>query len=467
MPRRKPTSFPLVAFRKILPFTSDLRNQHLTHEEYFAPSSGQVFSITTDRLLVCSDNNTRVEAVTQEKTSTELEISRLCCLLVNFRDDDLAETWVQATSSLQWEIPLSFASPDEAIVAIETGGVCSLVLFASEMSEAFLGVLQAFRRNMGTLGAFQMVVCDEPSPYYMAALFEFSIEKIVSTADWAKEAAALTRLVQETLADQNSSEYRTMVLNQLIRTGDQLRIAEIQEKLREAAEYDHLAAFSFGKALEATGDFENAAAAYRQSGGMNKLFRASHNSLGETLMVTGKLEEAQAIFEKLERSNPRDSDRKLQLAAIYIEKGDFETAKKYMKEAAALAPGNPRMVEAKAHMYLRAGKVQEAFQLMDKMSEVGPFFAAKLNEMGIKLSQAGKGKSALALYKKAHSVVRPELRYKISINAALACHRLGEFEMAMEYVTRCEQEYGAPFEKAEKIRQAILKSRQKGVNPAA
>jgi len=94
---------------------------------------------------------------------------------------------------------------------------------------------------------------------------------------------------------------------------------------------------------------------------------------------------------------------------------------------------------------------------MDQMSNVGPFFAAKLNDMGIKLSQAGKGKSALALYQKAHKVVRADLKYKISLNAALACRRLGEYDMGLKYVARCAKEYGSMYPKLAKIKETMLK----------
>ena len=133
----------------------------------------------------------------------------------------------------------------------------------------------------------------------------------------------------------------------------------------------------------------------------------------------------------------------------------------YIESEPCIAPNNPKIPEATAHMFLRAGKIQEAFVLMDKMSEVGPFFAAKLNEFGVKLSQSGKGKSALTFFKKVHGVVRQDLRYKISINAALACLRIGEFDKALEYVNRCEMEFGSPLEKAKKIRQSIIRGKQK------
>lgn len=399
--------------------------------------------------------------MTKNRTTPELDLSALRCLLVNFRADSLASTWTALVKGHDFGMQPVFATPDQAFAEIETGKVCVLVIFASETSEQISEVLRAFRQNMGALAAFQMIVCDELTPHFMSTVFEFSVDKFVKVSNWPAETASLSRMAAEVLANKESTEYRTIILNQLIRRGDKSLITKLQIQLKEVADYDHLGAFSYGKALEATGDFEGAAEAYRQAASLNKHFRASHTSLGEALMVTGKLDEAQTILEKLERSNPRDSDRKLLLAAIYTEKREFEKAEGYLKEAAAMAPDNSKIAEAKAHIYLQTGKIKEAFVLMDSMSDVGPFFATKLNDMGIKLSQAGKGKSALELYAKAHGIVRTNLRYKISINAALACHRLGDLEQALVYLARCEQEYGAPVEKAEKIRQAIITLVQK------
>jgi hypothetical protein len=83
--------------------------------------------------------------------------------------------------------------------------------------------------------------------------------------------------------------------------------------------------------------------------------------------------------------------------------------------------------------------------------------------MGIKLSQANKGKSALALYQKAHTIVKKELRYKVSLNAALACYRLEDFATALKYLDRCEREYGGILDKAAKIRNACKASMKKKI----
>jgi tetratricopeptide (TPR) repeat protein len=377
-----------------------------------------------------------------------------------------AEKWAEKLPTLDCAIEVQVTDLASAAQNLAAGDVVAMAFAANALDESLAGLLRAYRTHVGAISSFQAVICEEPSPEFSAALFEYGIESFIPHATFCEDVAAFTRQIAETLADEKSSEARAVKLTRLIRSGDQTKIETLKTELKSDAGFDHLAAYSFGKSLEAVGEYNEAIDAFKKSSKMNKLFHASSTSLGENLIITGRLDEAKDVFEKLEKTNPNNSDRKLQLATIYTEQGDFERAKGYLKEAARLAPNNPKIAETKAHMYLKAGKVQEAFQLMDNMSEVGPFFAAKLNEMGIKLSQAGKGKSALALYQKAHKVVRPELKYKISMNAALACYRLGEFDKALKYLTRCEKEFGKSYEKLEKIRKTILaaKKKQPGTN---
>ncbi len=397
-------------------------------------------------------------------TNTEQEnapITGVCLLIDGGGVTGLGETWTEALAAQDCATEIEYCTLQDAAKRIAQGDVVGIVLATKEFSPALQLMLRAFKTNVGAIGAFQSVICDEPSPELSAALFEFGVEIFFSVATYPAEVGAFTRNVSEMLRE-NTTERRTVELNRIIRTGDQTKIEQIRKVLSDEAGHDHLAAYSLGKSLEASGDFDKAAQAFKQSSTMNKMFHASSSSLGETLLVTGKLDEAKEVFEKLEKTNAKNSERKLNLATIYTEKGDFETAKAFMKAAATLAPTDPKLNEAKAHMYLKAGKIQEAFQLMDGMSEVGPFFAAKLNEMAVKLSQAGKGKSAIALYKKAHKVVRSELRYKISMNAALACYRMGEFDASLVWLERCEKEYGSAYEKLVKIRKAVQAAKNKG-----
>ncbi len=382
------------------------------------------------------------------------------CLLVDLNLDGLKEKWPELTESVNFPLAISYATAEEVDQMLLTGTVVMMVVFcrASDKSNEVAKLLELFRQRVGPLAHFQAIVCSEPEPNFLADVFEFGIENFVSEEFWPRDIAAQAREVVRILDDENSSEKKIIHLSVSIAKGDQGGIAEAEKGLGDAHEYDYLAAYSKAQALQAIGNFEEAASVFRNAGTMNKHFRPADSKLGENLMVLGRVDEAIKIFEKLEKGNARSAERKATLASAYTEKGDHEKAAALMKEAQALNPSHPKIKETQAQILLATGKAGEAFKMMDQLEEVGPFLAAKLNEMGIKLSQSGKGKSALALYQKAHKVVKKELRYKVSMNAALACYRLNDFNMALKYLARTEKEYGRSLDKVDKIRKACRAS---------
>lgn len=392
----------------------------------------------------------------------------ITALLVDLTDSDLASSWQEKVARADIPYRMECVTGFEAALAqISTSTISPLIIFANDSSPGLTAILRAFQAAFGPMSELQMIVCSDPSPQFMANVFEFGIEQFSANDSWPEEVAALCRLVREKLDDENSAEFKTMQLASAVRSQDAEKIQAAKSALGDLATYDFRAAYASGRASEATGNYDDAIESYRSAGGMNKMFRPTNTSLGEAYLITGKVDEAIAVFQKLDKTNPRDIDRKANLASAFIEKGDLETATKYAQEAESLQPGSSRVAEIKAQVLLCQGKVGDAFALMDQMSDVGPFFASKLNDLGIKLSQAGKGKSALALYQKAHKVVRADLRYKISLNAALACRRLLDYDMALKYVARCAKEYGAMFPKLVKIKETLAKEKLAAEQAAA
>lgn len=390
------------------------------------------------------------------------------CLLVDLNGESLADTWQEATAAAEFACPVRFAAgKDEALQQLATSDVLVMAIFAKQNSPEVSDLLTAFQKHVGCIAEFQAIVCDDPEPKFIASVFEFGIEQFVAFGTWAEELAGVTRHALQLMSDPGSAEAKTVNLCRSIRSADQGAIQKAEAAIGDLAEYDYRAAFAKGKAYEATGEYSKAADVFANAAGMNSMFRPSSTCLGETLLVTGRVDEALAVFQKLEKTNPYNVERKANMAAAYVEKGEFEKAQMYVEAAAKLAPNSSKVLEARAQVLLCTGKIGDAFKLLDGMSDVGPFFAAKLNELGIQLSQAGKGKSALALYQKAHRIVRPELRYKISMNAALACRRLQAWDMALKFLARCEKEYGSTFPKLQKIRESIAAARAQGGAAAA
>jgi tetratricopeptide (TPR) repeat protein len=379
------------------------------------------------------------------------------CLLVDIDLSGLDQTWTEQAEGHAFPLKLSYVTMDEVRPMFETGAVGSMVIFAEKSHPDVMTCLELFKKFVGPLAEFQAIVASDPDPEYMSEVFEYGIEKYFLPENWAPETQALCEHVVTRLSDRDGIESKAIKLNHSIIYGDQSQINQSQDALGDAHSWDYVAAYVKANALQAVGKFNEAAEAFRSSQNMNKMFRQASNGLGESLLVLGKVDEAIEILERLERQNPRHVERKAQLATAYMEKGDKAKAEALLAEAETISPEHPRLLEARAEILLVEGKVGEAFKMMDDLHDVGPFFAAKLNEMGIKLSQQGKGKSAMALYKKAHKIVRHELQYKISLNAALACYRMGEYQIALQYLARTEKEFGGRYEKVDKIRAAIKK----------
>lgn len=379
------------------------------------------------------------------------------CILLDLNNQGLDQSWAELVSGQNYALKINYISMEELAPMLETGTVVAMVLFAEQAKQEVGHCLSLFRKYVGPLPAFQAIVAEDPEPFLISQVFEYGVEECMTQVEWPLQLVDFTQRIADLIDDPSSIEAKALKLNWSIVYGDQGQILQSKEALGEAVNYDYVAAYAKANALQAVGQFGEAAEAFRASEKLNKTFRMASSGLGETLLVMGKVDEAIEILERLEKQNSLSVERKTSLATAYVEKGQKEKSDEMLRQAEGLAPGHPRILEARAEILLAEGKVGEAFKMMDNLQDVGPSFAAKLNEMGIKLSQQGKGKNALALYKKAHKIVRHELRYKISLNAALACYRLTDYQVALQYLARCEKEYGGPYEKVEKVRQAIKK----------
>ena len=351
----------------------------------------------------------------------------------------------------------------EAALAALSSGTVVAVAVASAPGEPLRRCLRAFLAHVGIFPDLAVIIDADPDAEMGATAFALGFDTFVAPSMLDMAFTTLARRANFILsAPPNSDEARQWRLARSLRETDQAAIRAALEGLGPVGGYEACAAFMRAKAMEAIGDYMGAVAAYEAAAKLDSYFRPASISWGESLLMIGKVDIALALFQDLLRSDPFDPEIRALLASAWIEKNDVPAAIEHVDAATNRAPNNSRVLEAQAQVLLCTGKVGEAFKLMDGMSEVGPFFAAKLNDLGIRLSQSGKGKSALALYQKAHRIVRPELRYKVSLNAALACRRLSEWDLSLRYLERCEQEYGGRFPKLDKIREAIATSKSGG-----
>lgn len=311
--------------------------------------------------------------------------------------------------------------------------------------------------SFGPSGLVQMIN-PEPNAYLQSIAYEYGFDHFLPYEDLGQNLDRACLWAASRFGDDANSAAFIASGFKSIRSLGQKDILASAERLRPFASYDFAAAYAFGKHQEALGAFAEAELAYRRSLELNHTFRPASMALAECLLVLSKSDESLKILSELEQADDTCLVRKALLAATYAERKNLDEANRYADESAKLSALDPRSLEAKAHVFFASGSVEEALGVMTSLKNVGPFFTAKLNELGISLSQGGKGAVALTLYEKAHGIVRPELKFKISLNAALAAHRAGDGAKAMELLSRCEKEYGGTFAKLEKIRGVVLQT---------
>lgn len=377
------------------------------------------------------------------------------CLLVNLGDDSLGETWHASMSTLDPCFKVQFADSRAAALNIIKGAeVVQLVLFAEEFTDDLQAILEAYRDTTG-IPDFQAIVCDEPSPKFMALAFDQGIDQFLARANWPVEVAAMSRQIKDCLLEPNSAELATLVAAKVLSSKDQDQVLAVQANLAELATYDYRAAYLLGKASEAVEQMDAAITFFKTAARMNQMFRPSRTSLGEALLITGKIDDAIAVFQKLEATNPYNMETTAALAAAYIEKGEFDNAGKCLKAIERSSSDSRHKLELQGLELLKRRKFDELLALLPKMQEVSVYFASRVNQAGIQLTQAGNGKTAFSLYDAVHPIVPKDVQSKITINAALALRQMGEYKRAMAYLARCEQEYGGSFSRLQKIRDTI------------
>ena len=154
-------------------------------------------------------------------------------------------------------------------------------------------------------------------------------------------------------------------------------------------------------------------------------------------------------LEKLQLMGSESTVQKIYLAYIYADMFKADKAEETLNELRGLIPRSKEL-EIKLYILFSENKLENAMDLLDKAKTIGPVLFTKINDVGIQLSADKQGDLALKLYDKAHPHVVRELRYKVSLNAAIAAYKNTRFDLAIKYANTCEKELGFKNEKAEK-----------------
>lgn len=358
-----------------------------------------------------------------------------------------------------------FANAQDFETNFAQGEVAILLIFASDWNDDLSLLLATYTRLFGPISRFVAILCDKPTPQLLSGAYEFGIEHFLAFEGWPRRADGILRRASGLLTE-NAPECHCAKVHQAICFAGQGTLKILHDEIEPNMAYDYLAAYTIGRAREALGEFHGAVAAYQVCHSIYPNFRPALSGMIENLLIIGKTQEAWSYLKQMEGWFDLEAGRKALLVCAALSDGNRALAEEYLALATSLSSSHPRVIEAQVQVLLAKDDFKEVLQLLSKISNAGALFASRLNEVGIKLSKNKQSQSALALYEKTHEIVRPELKYKISLNAALAAHRAQDFQLARTYISQAESEYGGTFAKLEKIRSVIDRHMEGGRNEA-
>ena len=362
-----------------------------------------------------------------------------------------------------WEV-VSFGSCEDGIRAAASPSIDAAVVDTTGWGryelENFLRELVA---HLGSFVTSRVVlVTDELlNVEWMQTVYESAIESTVLRAAWEKN----VRVLIDTLIAPLRPAYSLDLQSGLAYCRAGLH-APIQAWIKGFAREDSVnfeEQFVLGVALETLGKYEGAAKAFQYCVELNRHFVPALSHLGNCLALQGQTEAAIELLESLEQKFPGNTDRRAALTASYMDRKDYDRAVAMAHTLSGVQGNDPRAIEAQVLVAIHGKDLPKVSDLLDRMEKgvgagaggAGQALASRLNDLAIDLAKAGDTKAALALYDRTHRIVRPDLKYKISLNIALTYLKTAQPEKSTTILDRCEKEYGGTFDKLEKMRAAI------------
>ena len=357
------------------------------------------------------------------------------------------------------EVPITFLNMNNIKEEIKNFNISGLVIFADQYTDNLDIILSLFISYVGPLSDLVLIISDNPSINFITNVFEFGINNIQSSSFFHIAFKNLKETWQYISQDLDSLEHLILSSIPSIKSGKPALIKRVLEALEMYSDYDYIGVYCKALCLEALGEFKKAIQTYELSMSLNPFFMPNANALSECLLNCGQTTKAIKILQNLDVKNPYFVTRKANLAIAAIAINDLKSAREYFQQSLDLSNEHPKMIEAKIQFLLKNGKNTEAFKLLDNITEAGVLFCSLINNLSIQLSLKGKIRESLALYQKIYNIVRSELKYKISINAALACYRANIYDQALYFLDQAQRDYGSKLDKITKIKEEILKAK--------
>lgn len=329
----------------------------------------------------------------------------------------------------------------------------ALIVRVREYDPALDPMMSGFFRQIGPFFDHVAIICEHFDAKMLTLVYEYGVENLFTPDQWKRERILWTMRLRKSLQEPAWSYGHS--LTRMVRCGDHVGLSRALAQADRSLECDYRVNFVIGKAQEVVGNIAGATAAFKGAVDRNPHFVLAKSAYASVLSQMGKKDEALQIQEEMQRRNSGSVERQVALAALHMERGDLKKAEEFAAAAEKFSDADPRALEARAQILLTQGKSTELMPLLDRISEGGQLLAARLNDMAIALAKSGNIDGAIELYKKTHRIVRPDLKFKVTLNVALTYLKTKQVEKCSHALDQCEREFGGSFEKLTKMREAL------------
>lgn len=156
------------------------------------------------------------------------------------------------------------------------------------------------------------------------------------------------------------------------------------------------ARYNLGLSLAAMGQYEAAAAEYRQALAIDSGYAQAHANLGHELLRKGRYEEAGKELDSAVRLNSGIPVAQSDLGLLLASRGDYEGAVRHLLDAVRLAPGSAYNESNLCFALVHARRADEALAHGKEAVRLDPSLASGHFNLGTAFAQQGRNSEARA-----------------------------------------------------------------------